>query len=346
MPSLGADMDEAALVGWLVAVGDEVARGEVVAEVETDKGIIEVECWHDGVVEELLVTPGPERLPVGTPLARIRTRDGAKTPLERKRMSPRARAMAKEAGVDPARIEATRTDGMVTADDVASAPGASGIDSMRRAISRSMERSKREIPHYYLSTTIDLSNALEFLDSWNDEVSVARRVLPAAMFLRATAIALGQVPQLNGYWRKDGFEPKDQVNLGVAVSLRDGGLVAPAISDAANLRLEDMMERLKDVVARARSGKLRSSEIGDATITVTNLGDRGVETAFPIIIPPQVAIVAFGRIVDRPLVRAEKVVPGRVVNASLAGDHRVTDGHQGGLFLSVLDRALQEPEAL
>jgi pyruvate dehydrogenase E2 component (dihydrolipoamide acetyltransferase) len=132
----------------------------------------------------------------------------------------------------------------------------------------------------------------------------------------------------------------------VAISLREGGLVAPAIHDADQLDLDAMMAQLRDLVNRARAWRLRGSEMSDPTITVTNLGDRGVETAFPVIIPPQVAIVGFGKVVDSPVVANGVVVSHPVVHATLAGDHRVTDGHRGGLFLDELDQLLQEPERL
>ncbi len=217
---------------------------------------------------------------------------------------------------------------------------------MRRAIARSMSHSKREIPHYYLATHVDLDRALSWLEIRNEERPITGRVLPAAMLLKATALALRQTPDLNGHFIDDGFRPSEAIHVGVAVSLREGGLVAPAIHDADLLDLDELMTGLRDLVNRARSWRLRSSEMSDPTITVTNLGDRGVETAYPVIIPPQVAIVGFGKVSEMPVVVDGQVVVHPVVHATLAGDHRVTDGHRGGLFLDALDRLLQEPEKL
>jgi pyruvate dehydrogenase E2 component (dihydrolipoamide acetyltransferase) len=158
--------------------------------------------------------------------------------------------------------------------------------------------------------------------------------------------ALGEIPDLNGHWVDGAFIQSDKIHLGVAVSLRTGGLVAPAILDAGGLSLDEIMVSLTDLVARTRSGRLRSSEMSDATVTVTSLGDRGVDIVFPIIVPPQVAMVGLGKIAQRPVVVDGDVVAHTVVEASLTADHRVTDGHRGGLFLLALDRLLQEPESL
>lgn len=184
------------------------------------------------------------------------------------------------------------------------------------------------------------------LEQRNAERPIAQRLLPAALLLKATALALRQVPDLNGRWVDDSFRRSDDIHVGVAVSLREGGLVAPAIHDADRLDLDETMAALRDLVTRARSWRLRSSEMSDPTVTVTNLGERGVETAFPVIIPPQVAIVAFGRITDRPVAVDGMLAVHPVVTATLAADHRVTDGHTGGLFLAALDRLLQEPDQL
>lgn len=425
LPSLGADMDQGMLVGWLIEPGDEVRYGQVIAEVETDKGIIEIECWHDGIVEELLRQPGPDQLPVGTPLARIRLVEeaepasptgpapsapaaGSRPPSRPVATSPPIRHLAHTLGVDLDRVEGTGPGGAITRDDVRKAatraveaqappavPAAGGrvkatprarlvarsgdVDlgqiapsrsdglivaadvvslarapeqpedraaAMRRAITRSMSRSKREIPHYYLATQIDLQRALVWLEAENESRTIARRILPAALLLKAAALGVREVPDLNGHWVEDHFVPADSVHLGIAISLREGGLVAPAIHHADELELDQLMDQLKDLVVRARSWRLRGSEMSDPTVTVTNLGDRGVETAFPVIIPPQVAMIGFGRVVESVVAVDGAPVVHPVVHASLAADHRVTDGHTGGLLLTALDRLLQKPEEL
>ena len=218
-------------------------------------------------------------------------------------------------------------------------------EGMRHAIATLMARSKREIPHYYLATTIDLSSALNWLADANAVRPVTERLLPAALLLKATSLAVADVPTMNGFW-DDGFRPSAAVHLGVAVSLRSGGLVAPAIHDADRLHLDLLMAALRDLVRRARAGTLRGSEMSDPTITVTNLGDQGVEEVFGVIYPPQVALVGFGNITERPWAAGGMLGVRPVVRATLAADHRVSDGHEGARFLGAIDRLLQAPEAL
>jgi pyruvate dehydrogenase E2 component (dihydrolipoamide acetyltransferase) len=217
---------------------------------------------------------------------------------------------------------------------------------MRDAIAAAMSRSKREIPHYYLAHTISLKRALAWLAELNAHRPIQERILPGALLLRAVALSLWDVPELNGFWIDGAYRPSEEVHLGTATSLRTGGLIAPAILDADDKPLDHLMAELHDLVARARAGRLRSSELTSATMTVTSLGDRGCEAVWPVINPPQVAIVGFGAILQRPWVDGPAVVPHPTVVATLAADHRVSDGHRGGLFLSAIDHLLQEPEKL
>jgi pyruvate dehydrogenase E2 component (dihydrolipoamide acetyltransferase) len=393
MPSLGADMEAGTLAQWLKHPGDPVKRGDIIAVVDTQKGAIEIEVFEDGVLEKTVVEPG-QKVPVGTVLALIRGTGGAPateprapaTPLPaappsaatppervpvppppapkpeahgRVRISPLARKLAEERGVDLAQVTGTGAQGAITRQDVeraaeaspaaAPAKGAAPADrvaAMRTAIAAAMARSKREIPHYYLSTTIDMSASLAWLRAENERRAVTERLLPAALLVKAVALALREVPELNGHWIDGGFRNGPGIHVGMAVSLRGGGLIAPALHDADNAELTTLMRRLQDVVARARAGTLRSSELSDPTITVTNLGEQGVESAFGIIYPPQVALVGFGRISDRPWVAAGKVEARPLLTASLSADHRASDGHRGGVFLAAVDRLLQTPERL
>lgn len=376
MPSLGADMEYGTLVEWKVKAGDRVKRGDVVAVVETVKGAIDIEIFASGTVEKLLVEPGA-KVPVGAPMALIAgeaDQTGPSAPLldaeprpaaapaqplagERLRVSPVARKMAAELGLDVSTVKGSGPQGAVTRADIeaaaaaaaaASAPSAAppAPRSMRDVIGAAMVRSKREAPHYYLSTRIDFGRAMEWLRARNLDRPVTARLLPAVLLLKATALATREVPEVNGTWASGRFHPSDKVHLGVAISLRQGGLIAPAIHDAGTQTLDALMVQLLDLVTRARGGGLRSSELSDPTITVTNLGDLGVESVLAVIYPPQVAIVGFGRIAPQPWVRGEKVEARPVLTASLSADHRVSDGHRGGLFLSAIDRLLQEPERL
>lgn len=296
---------------------------------------------------------------------------GMDTTVARPKASPAARRRAQELGVDLAGVAARGADGVISLADVeaaaaarvqgttqpapparapatprASAPVASRADAMRAAIAAAMSHSKREIPHYYLGTEINVEKAAAWLEQQNASRAVSERILFAALELKAVALALAAVPELNGHYVNGTFRPGAGIHLGVAVALRGGGLVAPALHDADRLSLAALMAALKDLLRRARAGELRSSEMADPTITVTNLGDLGVETVFGVIQPPQVAIVGMGKVASRPCVVDGAIVAARVVHATLSADHRVTDGMRGARFLAELDRLFQEPEAL
>jgi len=366
LPSLGADMDEGTLLTWHVKPGDPVKRGQVVAVVDTSKAAVDVEIWNDGVSSELRVQPG-EKVPVGTVLATLLEPGEVAAPAatvasaKRRAISPSARKRAKELGVDPESVQGTGGQGAVTLADVeaaahtlaaptaAVAPAAAAIDrqkEMRRAIAAAMSRSKREIPHYYLSEPIPMDKALTWLQKHNKGLAITERILIAVLQLKAVALALQKFPQLNGFYRDGEFHASSAVHTGVAIALRGGGLVAPALHDVQAKSLEQLMRELTDLVKRARAGSLRSSEMSDPTITVTNLGDQGVELVLGVIYPPQVALVGFGRITERPWVQSGAVRVASMVTATVAADHRVSDGHQGALFLAELRDLLQQPEKL
>ena len=217
---------------------------------------------------------------------------------------------------------------------------------MRKAIAAAMGRSKREIPHYYLSHTVDLGAALAWLETFNAARPVPERLLPAVLLLKAAALALREVPQLNGAYVDSAFCPGDGIHVGWAISLRGGGLIAPAIRDADKQSLAELMAAMRGLVQRARTGGLRSSELASPTVTVTSLGERGAESVTGIIYPPQVAIVGFGTVLTRPWVVDGRVEPRPLASVTLAADHRVSDGHTGARLLNAIERLLQEPAKL
>jgi pyruvate dehydrogenase E2 component (dihydrolipoamide acetyltransferase) len=217
---------------------------------------------------------------------------------------------------------------------------------MRESIAAAMSRSKREIPHYYLGATMDLAALMRWLAAENLKRPVTERLLYGVVLIKAVALALREIPELNGFWKDGRAIRSDAIHVGVAISLRQGGLVAPALHDTDHRSLDDLMREFRDLVQRARAGSLRSSEMSDPTITVTSLGEQGVDAVYGVIYPPQVALVGFGKPVDRPWAVGGNVEVRPVVTASLSGDHRVTDGHRGGLFLAAVDRLLQAPEQL
>ncbi len=228
----------------------------------------------------------------------------------------------------------------------AGAPAPAGPEAaMRAAIAAAMTRSKREIPHYYLGSEIEVEHALQWLENFNASRPLADRLLFAALALRAVALALRAVPDLNGQFVDGRFRRSEAIHVGVVTALRGGGVVVPAVHDADRLTLPELMAALRDVIARARSGRLRSSDLADSTITLTHLGDLGVETVYGVIYPPQVALVGLGRVFPRATVRDGAIVATRVVNATLSGDHRVTDGLAGARFLAALRARFDDPEA-
>jgi pyruvate dehydrogenase E2 component (dihydrolipoamide acetyltransferase) len=209
-----------------------------------------------------------------------------------------------------------------------------------------MAKSKREIPHYYLQTRIDMTRTMAWLREENARRAIDRRLLPVVPLLKAAAAALRDVPALNGFWMNGAHAQAADVHVGVAIAMRGGGLVAPAVHHVDRLSCDELMAALTDLIPRARAGRLRSSEMTDATITVTSLGDLGVESVYGIIYPPQVALVGFGKVLEQAWAENASVTARPVVVATLAADHRATDGHLGGQFLDALASRLQAPEGL
>jgi pyruvate dehydrogenase E2 component (dihydrolipoamide acetyltransferase) len=383
MPTLGSDMTQGTLVEWKKKAGDRVTKGEIIAEVDTEKAAIEIESFYTGVIHQLITKPG-ETVPVGTVMAIIQEEGKPVGPVEartaatpvkesppspvrepvlspppkpgRLRISPAAKQLAAELRVDPSALKGTGPDGAITLDDIRAAAAAPTKEPptvaadrqarMRETIAAAMARSKREIPHYYLSTTVDMGRAMTWIKEENLKRPVTDRLLYGVLFIKAVALALRQVPELNALWKENAPVQSADIHVGVAISIRQGGLIAPAIHDTDRRSLGELMGKFQDLVKRARAGTLRGSELSDPTITVTSLGEQGVDSVFGVIYPPQVALVGFGKVVERPWVVDGQVVSRPIVAASLSADHRVTDGHRGAVFLSAVDRLLQEPGQL
>jgi pyruvate dehydrogenase E2 component (dihydrolipoamide acetyltransferase) len=257
--------------------------------------------------------------------------------------------------VDLAALAGSGPSGAITLADVhataakpaPAAPGAGpGLDAMRRAIAAAMERSKREIPHYYLSHTFDAGAGKDAVDAINAARPPEERILLSALLVKAVALAVREFPEFNGFYGPEGRQESSAIHVGMAIALRGGGLAAPAIHDTDTLPLSELMVKMRDLVGRVRRGGFRSSEISDPTVTVSSLGDRGVESLLPIIYPPQVAILGFGSVEDRPWAVQSQVMARPVLTVTLAADHRVSDGHRGALLLRRVDQLLQTPEKL
>lgn len=412
MPSLGADMEDGQLLEWEKHPGERVARGDIIAVVETQKGAIEIEAYEDGVLESVLVEPGTS-VPVGTALAFIRTSsdgplddidrgaveadvvdtaralppesEGAPAALVasdpgmavRVRATPLARRRAVAAGLDITTLRGNGQQGAITLKDVERALGvmtsaaadsntqavplptpdtaqesrsASKADGgvlragMRDAIARAMTRAKREIPHYYLAHTVDLTATNAMLARVNADRGPNERVLLGALLIGAVAGAARQHPLFNGHYLDGAFQSSEAVHVGMAIRLRGGGLVAPAVHDADQLAADDLMARLRDLVERVREGRFRATELTDPTLTVSSVGERGVETLYGVIHPPQVCLVGFGAPHSAPYISDGSLVTAPRLNMTLAADHRVSDGHAGSRFLMTIARRLEAPD--
>ena len=345
------------VIDELAPLGTELRIGEVLARVRSSSAAASPSpspSTEPSPARSSSLPPSPSPAPSPAP-----TRSPLPLPATAAKASPAARRRARELGIDPGQLAGTGVAGAVTLADVDAAaasaahaaaqmPRPRGFDAlqMRQAIGAAMSRSKREIPHYYLASIVDFGAAAAWLESVNRDCGAEEQLLPAALLLAAAARALAQTPQLNGFHVDGAFRPGAGVHVGWAIALRGGGLVAPAIHDADRKTPAQLMAALRDLVQRARTGGLRSSELSDPTATVTSLGERGAESVLGVIYPPQVAMVGFGRVVERPWVVDHHIVPRPLVQVSLAADHRASDGHLGGLLLAAIDQSLQSPERL
>ena len=385
MPSLGADMEAGTLVEWRKKPGDTVKRGDIIAEVETQKGLIEIEVFDEGIIGELLIKEGA-KIPVGTVMALINPSGTAletketttqKTaiaiqPTEEKiiekvreekseartiKASPLAKRMAAENIIDLSQIQGTGEEGAITKEDVENAiaqkekianseeKNIPQVQAIRSAVAAAMSKSNREIPHYYLEKRIDMTKALAWLGETNHKLPIQKRLLPAALLIKSVAQSLVDFPNLNASW-DNGLQLKKEINIGFVVSLRGGGIIIPTIHNANLKNTSEIMEALNDIIPRARAMKLRSSDLSDSTITITSLGEGGADVVFGVIYPPQVAIIGFGGSSQQAVVENGMLGIRHVFTVTLAGDHRATDGLTGSDFLVTLNKHLQNPESL
>lgn len=362
MPSLGADMEAGTLREWRVKPGDYVHRGDIIAEVETQKGIVEIEIFDEGKIEQLLIQVD-EKVPVGTPMAMIsgaeekvtpeelkKIKEVTRPPVRRVKASPLAKKIAAEYHIDLSSVAGSGAEGAITREDVEKlikeeSKSAAPAGNMRQAIAAAMSRSNKEIPHYYLETDIDMSYSLKWLREENKKRTVKNRLLPPVLLIKAIAKALKVVPGLNGSW-ENGLIVKEDIHIGFVVSLRSGGIIIPTIHHADRNTIDETMELLNDLIPRAKALRLKSSELADSTITVSSLGENSVEKVFGVIYPPQVALIGLGNITEKPWAENGMLGIRPVLTATLSGDHRATDGQTGSRFLMSLKNFLQKPEAL
>ena len=400
MPQMGYDMQEGTLVRWLQTEGAEVSVGDAIAEIETDKAVVEFESTETGVLRKLLVPEGTT-VPVGRPIAIVGTPDEEipdtlaeasaaepapkepsgiplpppaapvaepPRPVEAVRASPVARRLAAERGVDLSTVRGTGPGGRITKDDVLAAePPASAVEApaapvpvppppgagekvplsrMRQQIARVTVRSKREIPHFYVSSEIDMSEAMALRRQLNESLEdQGVRVTVNDMIIAACVKALKQYPKFNATFAEDGVQMNPAINVGIAIA-EEEGLIVPAIMDCGNKSLAEIAAASKDLAERSRNGTLHAQEYTGGTFSTSNLGMFDVSRFIAIIQPPQTAVLAVGSVAGRPVVRDDKVAIAEMMTATLSADHRVVDGAEGARFLGVVKQRLEQPLSL
>jgi pyruvate dehydrogenase E2 component (dihydrolipoamide acetyltransferase) len=384
LPALTPTMTEGAVARWLVNVGDVVEEGQVIAEVETDKTVVEIVAFQAGTIADILVPAGSEPVPVDTPIARFAGGEAEalaqpappaetleyasvkipqRDPAERVRSSPAARRAAHAAGLDAATLHGTGPSGRVVRLDVERAAGAmrtataelptllherpferQRLSMMRRSIAERMSRAKREVPHFYLRADLDMTAVIDLHAQRQGMTTGSRWSLNDAV-VRAAALALREVPALNVEFAADHVRQYACVDVAIAVAVA-GGLMTPVVRDADRKPLAELAAETRDLAARARDGRLQPVEYSGGTLTVSNLGMHGVREFSAILNPPQAAILAVGAVEPRPVVRAEGVMVAQVCTVVLSCDHRVVDGTVAAAFLAALRRLIESPASL
>ncbi|MFA6239112.1 MAG: dihydrolipoamide acetyltransferase family protein [Bacteriovorax sp.] len=354
MPSLGADMDEGKMVEWKIKPGDKIKKNQTIASVETTKSIVDIESFREGVVKEILAHEG-DVIHVGKPIAVLEIEGDEildKAAVLRPKISPAAKKMAEENHIDLSTIKGSGSEGEILLKDIESQLKTKtqtayfGVN-LRDAISALMSRSKKEIPHYYLKKRIQLDSLITWLDEKNKMSDPEERILLPALLMRAVIISLKKFPELNGFYKSGKFEAANSVNLGIAISIKGGGVMAPAVIEAEKMNTATFNKAVQNLALRTKEGGLKNRELTEGTITVTNVGDLGSDEVYGVIFHPQVAIVGFGRIRKEPVVdHNNELKAGFVVDITLSADHRVSDGLLGARFLNELGKILNEAKLL
>ncbi|MBN2554997.1 MAG: 2-oxo acid dehydrogenase subunit E2 [Anaerolineales bacterium] len=396
MPKLGFDMAEGSLNRWILAEGEPVSKGDILAEIETDKATVEVEASASGILLKHLVDEGAI-VPIGAPIAVIgkageevdlsgmlQEPDGAAPPAPDAaaevssaapqpaaepatadaafptgvRISPLARKMAEERSIDILRIKGTGPQGRIVKRDIENAhaePAAMGavprvaradrripLTKLRRAIGRRMQASKQEVPHFTVTMDIDAEPLLKQRAAINTILPEGEKISVNDLIAKAAALTLLEYPNLNSSLEADSILQHGEINLGVAVAVEDG-LLTIVIRAADQKTLRQISMETREMVARARDGRVRPDDIEGSTFTVSNLGMFGVEDFSAIINPPEAAILAVGGVRDVPVISEGSIVAGKRMKVTLSADHRVTDGVEAAQWLQRFKRIIEEP---
>jgi pyruvate dehydrogenase E2 component (dihydrolipoamide acetyltransferase) len=400
MPALEMAQETGKLIAWRKQEGDRVTKGEPLLEIETDKAVVEVEAPADGILAGIKASPGAE-IPVGQTIAWIvapgeappveseaaapaaragshaagsqpgeqshtAAAQGAPTahaPESNARISPKARRLAKELGVDIATVRGSGAGGEILASDVqaaAATPAAPGTtasekksvrievpSSLGRIMAERTTQSWSTVPHFFVTRDIEATALSEYRQRVTAEIEQTHsvRISHTDLLVAIVARVLLKHPRLNASWSAEGILLHDHVNMGVAIAVHDG-VVAAVIPNAHTASLAEIATLRRDMAERARAGKLRPADIADATFTISNLGMYQVDQFSAIIIPPQAAILAVGAIADRVVAVDGKPALRPMMTLTLSCDHRVADGARAAMFLSDLAEALRIPAKL
>ena len=394
---MGFDMQEGTLVRWLKAEGATVQNGEAIAEIETDKAVVEFESYASGVLSKIVVSEGttvpvgqiiavvgaegevvtdvaPPRPPVADSAppeseaapaaveARPSDSGNGDSPPPDVRASPVARKLAQERRIDLTQLVGTGPGGRITKDDVLGAPVAAvaaptavapaqggelmPLSRMRQQIARVTVRSKQEKPHFYVSSEIDMTEAMDLRRKINETLEAdGVRVTVNDLIIKACVEALRRHPKFNAILEGDGIRFNEAINVGVAIA-EEEGLIVPAIMDCADKSLRDIAVASKDLADRARNGALHPQEYTGGTFAISNLGMFDVSSFVAIIHPPQSAVLAVGTVAKKPVVRDDEIVVAEMMTATLSADHRVVDGAEGAEFIVDVKRLLEGPLSL
>jgi pyruvate dehydrogenase E2 component (dihydrolipoamide acetyltransferase) len=343
MPALGMNQDTGRLITWLRSEGDTVARGEPIMEIETDKATVEVEAPADGVLAGITAREGDD-VPVGQRVAVIlrpgETPDPAPAaPAARPPASPLARRLAAEAGIEVAALAGTGPGGAVKAADVPRAAPRRGVWA---TMARRSAESWATVPHFSLEREVDAGR----LESWRaGALRTTEGVTITDLLVRLTGACLPRHPLVNGRWDGQRTVSNDDVNVGIAVAVEQGVIVA-VVRNADRLGLAGVVTRRRELVERARAGRLRPEDVQGATFTISNLGMYAVDAFTAIVDAPQAAILAVARIQDRLVPVAGVAQVRRRVRLTMSCDHRAVDGARAAAFLTDLGDLIEEPAAL
>ena len=388
MPQMGFDMEEGTVVRWLKAEGDNVDRGEPIVEVETDKATVEVESFASGLLRRIVVTEGIT-VPVGQVIGIIASADEALPTIEtpasmpdtlakpvtarsephspavegakgdRILVSPLAKRIAEEKGVDLSTVTGTGPKGRITKEDVLAAAEAeqapppapsevadvTELSKMRQTIARRMTQSKQEMPHFYVTASVDMTRAMALREELNELWAGEARLTVNDLIIKASALALAKFPAFNSHYADGKIKHNPSLNIGVAIALEDG-LIAPAILDCRGKSLKEISAASRDLSTRARNGVLKPQEYTEATIAISNLGMFQIDNFIAIINPKQSASIAVGSVTKQPVVRDGQITIADIMQCTISADHRVVNGAEAAQFVNEIKSYLERPASL